>query len=389
MKIGLVSPYDFMHPGGVTEHVRHLSAKLRARGHDVTVLAPSSRVGDDHGIPGYVRIGRSVPVRSNGSVARIALSFHLVRRVRALLDEAAFDVVHYHEPLVPSLPITVLRFHSGANVGTFHAMARRNLGYYYGRPFLKRYFKRLHAHIAVSVPARDFIARYFEGEYRIVPNGIDCSRFNPGHAPLQELRTPGKSTILFVGRLESRKGLPTLVEAYGQLRRTRSDVRLVVVGDGPMRWGYESQVAAMSIPDVEFAGRVSDELLPRYYASADIFCAPANGGESFGIVLLEAMASGVPVMASSIPGFSSVVSHDVDGVLVPPRHPKEWARSLAGLLDDDSRRRAMSERGLAKAQLYDWERVVDEVLDVYRVARERAGASMVTSGVHVQAPELG
>jgi len=389
VKIGLVSPYDFMHPGGVTEHVRHLSAKLRARGHDVTVLAPSSRVGDDHGIPGYVRIGRSVPVRSNGSVARIALSFHLVRRVRALLDEAAFDVVHYHEPLVPSLPITVLRFHSGANVGTFHAMARRNLGYYYGRPFLKRYFNRLHAHIAVSVPARDFIARYFDGDYRIVPNGIDCSRFNPGHAPLEELRTPGKSTILFVGRLESRKGLPTLVEAYGQLRRTRADARLVIVGDGPMRWGYESQVAATGIPDVEFAGRVSDELLPRYYASADIFCAPANGGESFGIVLLEAMASGVPVMASSIPGFSSVVAHDVDGVLVAPRHPREWAAALAGLLDDEPRRRAMSERGLAKAQLYDWERVVDEVLDVYRVARERAGASMVTSGVHVQAPELG
>ena len=389
MKIGLVSPYDFMHPGGVTEHVRHLSAKLRARGHDVTVLAPSSRVGDDHGIPGYVRIGRSVPVRSNGSVARIALSFHLVRRVRALLDEAAFDVVHYHEPLVPSLPITVLRFHSGANVGTFHAMARRNLGYYYGRPFLKRYFNRLHARIAVSVAARDFIARYFDGEYRIVPNGIDCSRFHPGHAPLEELRTPDKATILFVGRLESRKGLPTLVEAYGRLRRTRADARLVIVGDGPMRWGYESQVEAMGVPDVLFAGRVSDELLPRYYASADLFCAPANGGESFGIVLLEAMASGVPVIASSIPGFSSVVAHDVDGVLVAPRHPKEWAAALAGLLDDVPRRESMRARGLDKAQLYDWERVVDEVLDVYRVARARAGASMVTSGVHVQAPELG
>ena len=140
---------------------------------------------------------------------------------------------------------------------------------------------------------------------------------------------PGKSTILFVGRLESRKGLPTLLEAYGQLRRARSDARLVVVGDGPMRWGYESQVAAMGIPDVEFAGRVSSELLPRYYASADIFCAPATGGESFGIVLLEAMASGVPVIASSIPGFSSVVTHDVDGVLVPPRHPKDWAAALA------------------------------------------------------------
>ncbi len=389
MKICLVSPYDFMHPGGVTEHVRHLSAKLRARGHDVTVLAPSSRVGDDHGIPGYVRIGRSVPVRTNGSVARIALSFHLVRRVRALLDENAFDVVHYHEPLVPSLPITVLRFHSGANVGTFHAMARRNLGYYYGRPFLKRYFNRLHAHVAVSIPARDFIARYFEGEYRIVPNGIDCARFNPQHAPIDELRTTGKSTILFVGRLESRKGLPTLLEAYGQLRRERGDARLVVVGDGPMRWGYESQVAAMGIPDVEFAGRVSSELLPRYYASADVFCAPATGGESFGIVLLEAMASGVPVIASSIPGFSSVVSHDVDGVLVPPRNTNEWAAALSTLLDDAPRRQAMSARGLAKAQLYDWEHVVDEVLEVYRVARERAAGSTVATNVHVQVPGLG
>ena len=156
-----------------------------------------------------------------------------------------------------------------------------------------------------------------------------------------------------------------------------------------MRWGYESQVAAMGIPDVEFAGRVSSELLPRYYASADVFCAPATGGESFGIVLLEAMASGVPVIASSIPGFSSVVSHDVDGMLVPPRHPKEWAAALAKLLDDAPRRTSMSEHGLAKAQLYDWDHVVDEILDVYRVARLRASASMETSGVHVQAPGLG
>jgi phosphatidylinositol alpha-mannosyltransferase len=156
-----------------------------------------------------------------------------------------------------------------------------------------------------------------------------------------------------------------------------------------MRWGYESQVAAMGIPDVEFAGRVSSELLPRYYASADIFCAPATGGESFGIVLLEAMASGVPVIASSIPGFSSVIVDGVDGVLVPPRHPKEWAVALGALLGDPSRRHAMSERGLAKAQLYDWEHVVDEILDVYRVARERAGAITVASSVHVQASELG
>ena len=339
MKICLVSPYDFMHPGGVTEHVRHLSAKLRARGHDVTVLAPSSRVGDDHGIPGYVRIGRSVPVRTNGSVARIALSFHLVRRVRALLDENHFDVVHYHEPLVPvaadhraalsqrrecrhlprdgpAQPRLLLR--QAVPQALLQPASRARGG--------ERAGARLHrAVLRRRVPGRPQRHRLLAIQRRIIPSSRSCAR-------------PGKATILFVGRLESRKGLPTLLEAYGQLRRVRDDARLVVVGDGPMRWGYESQVAAMGIPDVEFAGRVSSELLPRYYASADIFCAPATGGESFGIVLLEAMASGVPVIASSIPGFSSVIAHDVDGVLVPPRHPKEWAAALGALLDDPARR---------------------------------------------------
>ncbi|MBV9101638.1 MAG: glycosyltransferase family 4 protein [Candidatus Dormibacteraeota bacterium] len=389
MKICLVSPYDFMHPGGVTEHVRHLAAELRERGHSVTVLAPSSRVGDDHGIPGYVRIGRSVAVRGNGSVARIGLSFHLVRRVRALLAESDYDVVHYHEPLVPALPITVLRFHRGANVGTFHAMARRNLGYYYGRPFLKRYFNRLHAMIAVSAPARDFVARYFDGDYRIVPNGIDCSRFNPALEPVPSTRTPGQATLLFVGRLESRKGFPTLLEAYAAVRRERSDVRLVVVGDGPMRWGYERQAEALGVPDVQFSGFVGGEMIPRYYASADLFGSPATGGESFGIVLLEAMASGVPVMASAIPGFSQVVSHERDGVLLPPKQPEVWAGALRALLDDPARRRRMGEAGVHKARQYDWSRVVDEVLDVYREARLRARSHEAAAGVHSQVPGLG
>ena len=389
MKICLVSPYDFMHPGGVTEHVRHLSDQLRRGGHEVTVLAPSSRVSDDHGIPGYVRIGRSVAVRSNGSVARIGLSFHLVRRIRALLNEAQFDVVHYHEPLVPALPITVLRFHRGANVGTFHAMAKRNLGYYYGRPFLKRYFNRLHQLIAVSIPARDFVARYFDGDYHIVPNGIDCARFNPTLPPVDGARAEGWRTVLFVGRLESRKGFPTLLEAYGALRQRRAGVRLVVVGDGPMRWGYERQAEAMGIPDVSFCGHVSAEAIPRYYASADVFCAPASGGESFGIVLLEAMASGVPVIASSIPGFSQVVADGMDGVLVPPKQPQAWTAALQQLLDDEPRRHAMGRVGLGKAQRYDWGRVVDSVLDVYTEARRRAIAPEGATGVHSQIPSLG
>ena len=385
MKICLVSPYDYIHPGGVSEHVRHLSTALRRRGHTVTVLAPSSKVGDDHGIPGYIRIGRSVPVRSNGSVARLALSFHLVRRVRQLLDAEDFDIVHYHEPLVPSLPITVLRFHRGANVATFHAMARRNLGYYYARPFLRRYFDRLHALIAVSIPARDFVSRYFDGDYTIVPNGIDTTKFSPQHQPVPETRTPGKATLLFVGRMEQRKGFQILLEAYAQLRRRRDDCRLVVVGDGPQREGYERMVESYGIPDVSFCGYVPAEMLPRYYASADVFCAPATGGESFGIVLLEAMATGIPVLASAIPGFTTVVDPGQDGLLVPPRQPKVWAQAIETLLNDPELRSRMGRRGMEKALRFDWERVTDSVLEVYAQAQQRSRVNLVASSIGAQA----
>lgn len=389
MKICLVSPYDYTHPGGVSEHVRHLAEELRDRDHHVTIMAPSTELDDDHGIADYIRIGRSVPVPGNGSVARIALSFHLVRRVRRVLDEHAFDVMHYHEPFSPALPITTLRFHRGANVGTFHAYARRNLGYYYARPFLKRYFKRLHSCIAVSTPARDFVSRYFPGDYHIVPNGIDTHRFSPDHEPIPELRTPGWHTLLFVGRLEQRKGLPTLLEAYAELRRRRADVRLVVVGDGPGRWGYERYVESEAIPDVLFLGHVEPQMLPRCYASADVFCAPAVGRESFGIVLLEAMASGVPPVASAIQGFSQVVSHGEDGLLVPVGDVTAWADALDSILADDERRRVFARNGLRKSQRYDWARIVEMVLDVYAEARERARHHMVAAGVHEQVSGLG
>ena len=386
MKICLVSPYDYTHPGGVGEHVRHLARELRDRGHRVIVMAPSNTLDDDHGIPDYIRIGSAVPMPGNGSVARIGLSFHLVRRVRQTLYREGFDVVHYHEPLVPALPITVLRFHDGANVGTFHAFARRNLGYYYARPFLNRYFRRLHSVMAVSAPARDFVSRYFPGDYHVVPNGIDTRRFHPGYAPLPELRTPGQRTILFVGRLEQRKGLHTLLDAYAQVRRSRADVRLVVVGGGSMRHGYERYVAEEGIPDVRFMGHVDGDLLPRCYASADLFCTPALGGESFGIVLLEAMATGVPVLASDIPGFAQVVSSGDDGLLLPPGDAPAWAGAISRVLDDAAWRRCAAERGRLTAVGYDWARVVDAVLTVYAEARSRARENRVAALVHDAVP---
>jgi len=216
MKIGLVSAYDYAHPGGVTEHVRHLAAGLRRRGHEVTVFAPCSDreiAAADHD---FIRVGRPFPIPMHGSVARITVSLHLTNRIKHYVRDSGFDVIHYHEPLMPVLPVTALRFSKSCNVGTFHAFARSNVGYYYGKPLLKRYVRRLHARIAVSNPAREFVRHYFPGDYRVIPNGIDLSRFQ-NQPPYTELRD-GMCILLFVGRLEYRKGLGYLLRAFAQLK---------------------------------------------------------------------------------------------------------------------------------------------------------------------------
>lgn len=369
LTIGIVSAYDYGYPGGVSEHIRCLAAALRGLGHEVTVMAPSSVVGEGHGIPGYVRVGGTVPVRGNRSVARVGLSPFVGPRVRALVEGAGFDVIHYHEPLLPMLPMIVLRRSRGANVGTFHAYAPESLAYRWGRPLLTPYFRRLHACIAVSESARDLARRYFPGAYRVVPNGVDIRRFSPDLRPCAEFRSAGKYTLLFVGRLDQRKGLRPLLEAFAIVRRHRSDVRLVIVGEGPLRGASERYVARTQIPDVQFAGFVSAEALPGCYAAADVFCAPATGEESFGIVLLEAMATGTPIAASAIAGFSRVVSNGRQGLLLPPGDPRAWSAALCALLDDPARRRSMSRMGVADARRYDWTRVAGEVLEVYQEAR--------------------
>jgi phosphatidyl-myo-inositol alpha-mannosyltransferase len=372
LRVAMVSSYDYVYPGGVAEHMRHLTGALRKHGHDVTVLAPSSSLqGRD--LPGYMRTGATRAVPGNGSVAHIGLSLHLRGEVRRLVEARTFDVAHYHEPLLPTLPMLVLRAHRGANVGTFHSSSERSPAYDFARPLLARSFRRLHACIAVSEPARDFANRYFPGDYTIVPNGVDTTRFHPGLEPLSALRSPGKSTILFVGRLDRRKGLPTLLEAFARLRGERADMRLVIVGDGPLRSTCERYVARRALPDVDLLGFVDVPTLPRCYASADIFCAPATGQESFGIVLLEAMASGVPVVASAIAGYSRVVQHGRHGLLVPPKDATGWAHAIAALIDDSATRRQMGCAGVQAAARYDWDAVAVEVLDVYEQALARHG----------------
>lgn len=386
MKVGLVSPYDWAHPGGVSEHIRHLARQLRALGHEVRVLAPASKRDIDE--PDFYRIGGVVPVRVNDSVARITLSFNLSRRVQEILAAERFDVLHVHEPFMPALPLTVLRLSRTANVGTFHAYAKSNLGYHYGRPVLAPYLRRLHGTMAVSAPARDFVRQYFpQAEPVVVPNGVDVATFRPGHTPIHHLRDD-MVNVLFVGRLEKRKGLGDLVLGFRELQDRVERVRLVIVGDGPLRSQVERLVERHRLRNVVLAGYVPRSVLPRYYASADIACFPATGGESFGVVLLEAMASGLPVVATELPGYLSVVEAGRDALTVRPRSPVELGAALTVLARDAELRARLSRAGLQEAQGYAWREVAARVIDVYRSARERHSGAHETD-VHEPLSGLG
>ncbi|MEA2646123.1 MAG: phosphatidyl-myo-inositol alpha-mannosyltransferase [Chloroflexota bacterium] len=386
LRIALVSPYDFSHPGGVTEHISHLARELRRRGATVKLMAPASgdlpEQMDDFAEEDFYRIGRPIPIPVNGSIARITMSFHLSRSISRILERERFDVIHCHEPLLP-LPVTTLRSSKVCNVGTFHAYAESSSAYYYGKPFVRRYFRKLHGRIAVSTPARDFVSQYFPATYSVVPNGVDVPYFASGATPLPEFQD-GKLNLLFVGRLEKRKGLGTLLRAYLTLKETLPALRLVVVGDGRMREGYERYIEAHRIPDIVMAGYVSREDLPRYHASADIFVAPNTGKESFGIVLLEAMAAGLPVVATDIPGFAHVVSPGREGILVRQSDPVNMSSAIHLLASDPSLRARLGAAGRRTAAGYSWDRVVDQVVDVYDNALRRWHRTPFNSGTPAQ-----
>src|SRR2546427_127135 len=235
MRVGLVSPYDFASPGGVNDHVRTAASRLRGLGHETPIFAPPSRADVGFEKARFYRIGTPIAIPVNDSVARITLSFHLANQVAAIVADERFDVLHFHEPLMPALPMTMLRMSTTANVGTFHAFATSNVGYYYGRLLLQPYLTHLHRAIAVSEPARAFVNRYFpEFPMRVIPNGIDLDVYRPGLAPIRHLRDDNLN-ILFVGRLEKRKGLGDLLRAYRAMGSRVPRVRLIIVGDGPLR----------------------------------------------------------------------------------------------------------------------------------------------------------
>lgn len=367
MKIALVSPYDYPYPGGVTEHITALDKHLRALGHDTRIIAASTseeEVLDEH----VIKVSGAVaPFPFSGSKARITFSPQVYRRVKKILRQEKFDVVHVHEPTVPILSLAVLRHSHALNVGTFHAYRESSALYEVARPVFQRAFNRLDGRIFVSEAVRDYITRYFPGDYTIIPNGIDCSRFaSPDIQPIEKFND-GRPNILFVGRMEKRKGFRYLIRAYPYIKQAIPNARLIVVGafsdreKAPfLRYAHTHRLRG-----IHFIGYVPPEQVPRYYRTATVFCAPSTGFESFGIILLEAMAAGLPIIASDIAGYRNVVQQNVDGLLVPPEEEQAIAHAVIDLLSAPERCARMSEAGRHKAAQYDWDIITHRVLAYY------------------------
>jgi len=370
MKIALVTPYEYPYPGGVTEHVSHLDHWFRAWGHEVKIIAPCRKETPDVA-SNVIRMGTTIiAVPFAGSVSRVSLSPRIYRPVKRLLEEERFDIIHLHEPLMPALPLFVLRHSHTINVATFHAYReKRHWGLETLRPVLQPLYDKIHGRICVSHAALDLISRYFPGAYHVIPNGIDLQDFGGGQVrPIEKYRD-GRPNILFVGRLEKRKGFRHLIRAFPYIVEAVPDARLIVAGaySKEDKEPFVRYARIHGLRSIRFVGRISAADLPRYYNTCDVFCAPSTGFESFGIVLLEAMAAGKPIVATNILGYRSVMQHGQEGLLVEPENERALADAIIQLLRDPALRQEMGERGRRKAAHYDWPIVASQVLDLYQV----------------------
>jgi len=373
VRIALVCPYDWTRHGGVRAHVESLAKHLTRR-HDVCIVAPASAAVDGAGVGRYVvPVGRPIPVPYNRSVAPVSPSPLAARRTVKALRAFRPDVVHVHEPITPVVSAAAATFGPPPVVGTFHAWSDDDRLYRMVAPVARRVARRLDARLAVSPAAQAFAGEALGlplGSFQVVPNGVDVSAYADA-APLPDLVDPERPLVLFVGRLEPRKGLDVAIRAFLRLRAARPSVRLCVVGEGPERRRCQDMVPSSMRPHVLFVGAVDEEQKARYHASADVFVAPNVGGESFGIVLLEAMAAGLPVVASNIPGFRGVVKDARQGLLVPPGDALALAGAIGTLLANARLRRAMAAEGRLSVARYDWSVVGAEVEEIYRTVTAR------------------
>ena len=356
----MVCPYSLDVPGGVQNHVRDLAEALRALGHDVTVLAP----GESGDLPSYVvPAGRTVAVPYNGAVARMSFGPRVAARTRRWLKDADLDVLHLHEPATPSLSLLALWAAECPVVATYHSAHQRSRALSATASVLRPSLEKISARIAVSEYSRDTQVTHLGGEPVVIPNGLFVDRF-AGAAPRPQWRGP-EGTVVFVGRLgEPRKGFALLAEAFGALARHRPGLRLLVVGGGDVA------DARLLVPEaardrVLFLGQASDAEKAAALRTADVYVAPHTGAESFGIVLVEAMAAGTAVLASDLPAFRRLLDGGRHGDLFGNGDVADLGRHLAALLDDPGRRAALERSAALAVHRYDWSSVAGRVVRVY------------------------
>jgi phosphatidyl-myo-inositol alpha-mannosyltransferase len=369
MKIGLVSPYSWTVPGGVNNHVMSLVRHLEREGNEVYVIAPAGDLRRSQTVipDRFISAGRSFPVPANGSVAHVGFNFFMLQRMNRILEPLKLDVVHVHEPTIPPVGAAATMMSKAPVVATFHAAGAASAFYERWRPLAERIMASITLNIVVSETARQTVIPHFPGEYRVIPNGIEIDSFAGARGGD---RLPGR--ILFLGRPEPRKGLPVLLEAFQGLRRRLPDATLVLAGPtreelrdhAPRGRGVPKRV----LDGVTALGRVSDEAKVSEMAAARVLCAPSNGGESFGIVLVEAMAAGLPVIASDIPGYRAVLAEGTAGVLVPPDDPDALEKALFTVLGNAGLRDDLEASGLARAERYSWDRLIGQVMEAYSQA---------------------
>ncbi len=371
MKLGLVCPYNMFRPGGVQAVIEATARDLRGRGHTVKIIAPQPKEAT-YQDPDLILLGQSTefntPFATKGD---LAMSID-PSTIDAMFEREQFDVVHFHEPWVPMLSMQLLARSPAVNVGTFHAkLPDTPLSKSIEKivtPYTRTVFKRLKAISAVSQAATDFVASVTDMPLTIIPNGIDLQHYDPEQYKSLARYKGAKKTILYIGRLEKRKGAQFLLPAYKQLAQSHSNIRLVIAGDGGKRKTLEQYVEKEELPNVEFLGFVSDEDKLRLLKSADLFVSPAIYGESFGIVLLEAMAMNVPVVAGNNPGYTSVMVDRGRISLVDPKDVDAFAQRLELLLFDEEVRGLWQEWARDYVQQFDWPKVTDQYEALYKKA---------------------
>ena len=361
-RVGIVCPYGWDTPGGVQSHVGDLAEYLIRQGHYVSVLAPAI---DEENLPDYVTsAGRPIAIPYNGAVARVLFGPIAFARVRQWINHGSFDVLHLHEPAIPSISLLACWAAEGPMVGTFHAAAKRQKVTFAVAPILEPVIEKLTARIAVSEAARETLTEHLETDAIVVPNGIYADRYRDG---VIDQKWTGHS-IGFIGRFEERrKGLDVLVAALPSVISEFPDVKVFVAGPGDPETALKEIDPALH-SRFTFLGRISEEEKANFLASIGLYVAPNTGGESFGIILAEALAGGACVVASDIPAFDSLLGHGEYGTLFQSENSQDLAKKIVSLFSDEPKRLAIASRGKSYAQSFDWEVVAEKIYDVYEMA---------------------